>query len=171
VPFLFLIAALALVLWLGPPTLRLDWNGEALSLSLSAAQGSLAASAGVLWDSQGLRPQASATWTPAIPMAEITFTTDSLDCILVKPGQELQVGDLIGYSSAAVRERIEELTRKLPEVQDELVRAEALAEIAKLKLDGELRSLIPGRVIAVNAVQDGRILRVRILVEKHGPYK
>lgn len=170
-PFLFLAAALALVLWLGPPTLRLDWNGEALSLSLSAAQGSLAASAGVLWDPQGLRPQISATWTPTIPTAEITFTTDSLDCILVKPGQELQVGDLIGYSSAAVRERIEELTRKLPEVQDELVRAEALAEITKLKLDAQVRALIPGRVIAVNAVQDGRILRVRVLVEKHGPYK
>lgn len=111
-----------------------------------------------------LCPKVSVVWTFACSAsATLTFTTDSLAGVLVKPGQVLREGDLIGYASATTPQRIAELTRKLPEVQDELLRAEVEAELARLRL-GEIRALIPGRVVRVDLAQEGNVIRVRVEV-------
>jgi hypothetical protein len=162
------LLGLALVLLLGAPTFRAELTPEGLSLSAEAQSQGLILKAGGLWNAQGFFPQLSASWTPQVPTCTITFTTDSLSCILVKPGQELREGDLIGYSSAEARDRIAWLEARLPEVEDEALRAEVLAEIQRLRRENEVRALIPGKVLAVEVeqVRQGLSVRIQVLSEK-----
>ena len=159
---------LLLVLLLGTPTFRTELTPEGLSLSAEAQSQGLALKAGGLWNAQGFFPQLSASWTPQIPTCTITFTTDSLSCVLVKPGQVLREGDLIGYASAEARDRIAWLEARLPEVEDEALRAEVLAEIQRLRKENEVRALIPGKVLAVEVeqVRQGLSVRIQVLSEK-----
>jgi len=161
------LLGLALVLLLGTPTFRAELTPEGLSLSAEAQRQGLSLKAGGLWNAQGFFPQLSASWTPQVPTCTITFTTDSLSCILVKPGQELREGDLIGYASAEARDRIAWLEARLPEV-DEALRAEVLAEIQRLRREDEIRALIPGKVLAVEVeqVRQGLSVRIQVLSEK-----
>jgi len=159
----------ALVLLLsGTPTFRAELTPEGLSLSAEAQSQGLSLKAGGLWNSQGFFPQLSASWTPQVRTCTITFTTDSLSCILVKPGQELREGDLIGYARAEARDRIAWLEARLPGVEDEALRAEVLAEIQRLRKENEVRALIPGKVLAVEVeqVRQGLSVRIRVLSEK-----
>ena len=157
------LLGLALVLLLGTPTFRAELTPEGLALSAEAQSQGLSLKAGGLWNAQGFFPQLSASWTPQVPTCTITFTTDSLSCILVKPGQEIHEGDLIGYASAEARDRIAWLEARLPEV-DEALRAEVLAEIQRLRREDEIRALIPGKVLAVEVEQVRQGLSVRIQV-------
>ena len=150
------------MLLLGTPTFRADLTPEGLSLSAEAQSQGLSLKAGGLWNAQGFFPQLSASWTPQVPTCTITFTTDSLSCILVKPGQELREGDLIGYARAEARDRIAWLEARLPEVEDEALRAEVLAEIQRLRKENEVRALIPGRAIDVAKNQSGGVIRVEV---------
>jgi hypothetical protein len=158
----------ALVLLLGTPTFRAELTPEGLSLSAEVQSQGLSLKAGGLWNPQGFFPQLSASWTPQVRTCTITFTTDSLSCILVKPGQELREGDLIGYARAEARDRIAWLEARLPEVEDEALRAEVLAEIQRLRKENEVRALIPGKVLAVEVeqVRQGLSVRIRVLSEK-----
>jgi hypothetical protein len=162
------LLGLALVLLMGTPTFRADLTPEGLSLSAEVQSQRLSLKAGGLWNAQGFFPQLSASWTPQVPTCTITFTTDSLSCILVKPGQELREGDLIGYASAEARDRIAWLEARLPEVEDEALRAEVLAEIQRLRKENEIRALIPGKVLAVEVeqVRQGLSVRIQVLSEK-----
>jgi len=162
------LLGLLLVLLLGTPTFRAEMTPEGLSLSAEAQSQGLSLKAGGLWNAQGFFPQLSASWTPQVPTCTITFTTDSLSCILVKPGQELREGDLIGYASAEARDRIAWLEARLPEVDDEALRAEVLAEIQSLRRENEIRALIPGKVLAVEVeqVRQGLSVRIQVLSEK-----
>ena len=153
---------LLLVLLLGTPTFRADFNPEGLSLSVEAQNHGLSLRAGGLWNPQGFFPQLSASWTPQVRTCTITFTTDSLSCILVKPGQELREGDLIGYVRAVARDRIAWLEARLPEIEDEALRAEVLAEIQRLRKENEVRALIPGKAIDVAKSQSGGAIRVEV---------
>jgi len=153
---------LLLVLLLGTPTFRADFNPEGLSLSVEAQNHGLSLRAGGLWNPQGFFPQLSASWTPQVRTCTITFTTDSLSCILVKPGQELREGDLIGYVRAEARDRIAWLEARLPEIEDEALRAEVLAEIQRLRKENEVRALIPGKAIDVAKSQSGGAIRVEV---------
>jgi hypothetical protein len=153
---------LLLVLLLGTPTFRTELTPEGLSLSAEAQSQGLSLRVGGLWNAQGFFPQLSASWTPQVRTCTITFTTDSLSCILVKPGQELREGDLIGYASAAARDRTAWLEARLPEVEDEALRAEVLAEIQRLRKENEVRALIPGKVIDVAKIQSGGVIRVEV---------
>jgi len=158
------LLGLLLVLLLGTPTFRAELTPEGLSLSAEAQSQGLSLRAGGIWNAQGFFPQLSASWTPKVPTCTITFTTDSLSCILVKPGQELREGDLIGYARAEARDRIAWLEARLPEVEDEVLRAEVLAEIQRLRKESEVRALIPGKVLAVEVEQVRQGLSVRIQV-------
>jgi hypothetical protein len=156
------ILGVLLVLLLGTPTFRAELTPEGLSLSAEVQSQGLSLKAGGLWNAQGFFPQLSASWTPQVPTCTITFTTDSLSCILFKPGQELREGDLIGYASAEARDRIAWLEARLPEVEDEALRAEVLAEIQHLRRENEIRALIPGKVIDVAKNQSGGVIRVEV---------
>jgi hypothetical protein len=162
------LLGLLLVLLLGTPTFRAELTPEGLSLSAEAQSQGLSLKAGGLWNPQGFFPQLSASWTPQVRTCTITFTTDSLSCILVKPGQELREGDLIGYARAEARDRIAWLEARLPEVEDEALRAEVLAEIQRLRRENEIRALIPGKVLAVEVeqVRQGLSVRIQVLSEK-----
>jgi hypothetical protein len=162
------LLGLLLVLLLGTPTFRAELTPEGLSLSAEAQSQGLSLKAGGLWNAQGFFPQLSASWTPQVRTCTITFTTDSLSCILVKPGQELREGDLIGYARAEARDRIAWLEARLPEVEDEALRAEVLAEIQRLRKENEVRALIPGKVLAVEVeqVRQGLSVRIQVLSEK-----
>jgi hypothetical protein len=156
------ILGVLLVLLLGTPTFRAELTPEGLSLSAEVQSQGLSLRAGGLWNAQGFFPQLSASWTPKVPTCTITFTTDSLSCILVKPGQELREGDLIGYARAEARDRIAWLEARLPEVEDEALRAEVLAEIQRLRRENEVRALIPGKAIDVAKIQSGGVIRVEV---------
>ena len=156
------LLGLALVLLLGTPTFRAELTPEGLSLYAEAQSQGLSLRAGGLWNAQGFFPQLSAFWTPQVPTCTITFTTNSLSCILVKPGQDLREGDLIGYVSAEARDRIAWLEARLPEVEDEDLRAEVLAEIQRLRRENEVHALIPGKVIDVAKIQSGGVIRVEV---------
>ena len=158
------LLGLVLVLLLGPPTFRAELNPEGLYLSAEAQSQGLTLRAGGRWNSEGFFPQLSFAWTPQVPTYTITFTTDSLSCVLVEPGQVLREGDLIGYASLAARERIAWLEKQLPEVDDEVLRAEVSEEIERLRRESEIRALIPGRVLALEVEQSHKALRVRIRV-------
>jgi len=158
----WIFLGLVLVLLLGAPTFQAELTPEGLSLSAEAQSQGLSLKAGGLWNAQGFFPQLSASWTPQIPTCTITFTTDSLSCILVKPGQEIHEGDLIGYASAEARDRIAWLEARLPEVEDEALRAEVLAEIQRLRRENEVRALIPGKAIDVAKIQSGGVIRVEV---------
>jgi len=162
------LLGLLLVLLLGTPTFRAELTPEGLSLLAEVQSQGLSLKAGGLWNPQGFFPQLSASWTPQVRTCTITFTTDSLSCILVKPGQELREGDLIGYTSAEARDRIAWLEARLPEVEDEALRAEVLAEIQRLRRENEVRALIPGKVLAVEVeqVRQGLSVRIQVLSEK-----
>ena len=160
------LLGLVLVFLLGPPTFRAELNPEGLYLSAEASKEGLTLKAGGLWSGQALLPQLSFAWTPQIPTYTITFTTDSLSCVLIQPGQTLNEGDLIGYASKDARDRIEWLTTKLAEVEDEVLRAEVLEEIERLRRENEIRALIPGRVLALEVEQANQVLRVRIQLKK-----
>jgi len=160
---LFLLS-LALVLSLGMPTLQAEFSSEGLLISAEATAQGLTVKAGGLWNFQGFSPQLSATWTPQVPTCTITFTTDSLSCVLVKPGQALKEGDLIGYASLAARERIAWLEKQLPEVDDETLRAEVSEEIQRLRRENEIRALIPGRVTQVALQQQSQVVRVEVFL-------
>jgi hypothetical protein len=153
---------LLLVLLLGTPTFRAELTPEGLAISAEAQSQGLSLKAGGLWNPQGFFPQLSASWTPQVRTCTITFTTDSLSCILVKPGQELREGDLIGYARAEARDRIAWLEARLPEVEDEALRAEVLAEIQRLRRENEVRALIPGKAIDVAKIQSGGVIRVEV---------
>jgi hypothetical protein len=158
------ILGVLLVLLLGTPTFRAELTPEGLSLFAEAQAPGLSLRAGGLWNTQGFFPQLGASWTPTfqVPTCTITFTTDSLSCILVKPGQELRSGDLIGYARAEARDRIAWLEARLPEVEDEVLREEVLAEIQRLRRENEIRALIPGRAIDVAKIQSGGVIRVEV---------
>ena len=162
------LLGLLLVLLLGTPTFRAELTPEGLSLFAEVQSQGLSLKAGGLWNAQGFFPQLSASWTPQVRTCTITFTTDSLSCILVKPGQELREGDLIGYARAEARDRIAWLEARLPEVEDEALRAEVLAEIQRLRKENEIRALIPGKVLAVEVeqVRQGLSVRIQVLSEK-----
>jgi len=160
------LLGLVLVLLLGPPTFRAELNPEGLYLSAEAQSQGLTLRAGGLWNSEGFFPQLSFAWTPQVPTYTITFTTDSLSCVLVQPGQVLREGDLIGYASLATQERIAWLEKQLPEVEDEVLRAEVLEQIERLRRENEIRALIPGRVLTVEVEQANQVLRVRIQLKK-----
>jgi hypothetical protein len=162
------LLGLLLVLLLGTPTFRAELTPEGLSLFAEVQSQGLSLKAGGLWNAQGVFPQLSASWTPQVRTCTITFTTDSLSCILVKPGQELREGDLIGYTSAEARDRIAWLEARLPGVEDEALRAEVLAEIQRLRKENEVRALIPGKVLAVEVeqVRQGLSVRIQVLSEK-----
>jgi hypothetical protein len=162
------LLGLLLVLLLGTPTFRAELTPEGLSLFAEVQSQGLSLKAGGLWNAQGFFPQLSASWTPQVRTCTITFTTDSLSCILVKPGQELREGDLIGYARAEARDRIAWLEARLPEVEDEALRAEVLAEIQRLRRENEVRALIPGKVLAVEVeqVRQGLSARIQVLSEK-----
>jgi hypothetical protein len=153
---------LLLVLLLGTPTFRAELSPEGLSLSAEAQSQGLSLRVAGLWNPQGFFPQLTASWTPQVRTCTITFTTDSLSCILVKPGQELREGDLIGYARAEARDRVAWLEARLPEVEDEALRAEVLAEIQRLRKENEVRALIPGKVIDVAKIQSGGVIRVEV---------
>jgi len=154
------------VLLLWPLTFRAELTPEGLYLAAEAQSQGLTLKAGGLWNSEGFFPQLSFAWTPQVPTYTITFTTDSLSCVLVEPGQVLREGDLIGYASLATRERIAWLEKRLPKVEDEVLRAEVQAEIERLRRESEIRALIPGRVLTVEVEQANQILRVRIQLKK-----
>ena len=162
------LLGLALVLLLGAPTFRAELTPEGLSLYAEAQSQGLSLKVGGLWNPQGFFPQLSASWTPQVRTCTITFTADSLSCILVKPGQELREGDLIGYARAEARDRIAWLEARLPGVEDEALRAEVLAEIQRLRRESEVRALIPGKVLAVEVeqVRQGLSVRIQVLSEK-----
>ncbi|MEN3010304.1 MAG: hypothetical protein ABDI20_04915 [Candidatus Bipolaricaulaceae bacterium] len=124
------------------------------------AQASITVSPVVLWPKMGLK------WTPPERTATITFTTDSLSCVLIRPGQILREGDLIGYASKAVLERTHELAHKLNDLHDEFLRAEVEAELTRLHKQNEIRALIPGRVLRVAVTQEGQVLRVNAEVSR-----
>jgi len=153
---------LALVLSLGISTLQAEFSSQGLFVSAEVTVQGLTLKVGGLWHSQGFSPQLSATWTPQVSVCTITFTTDSLSCVLVQPGQVLHEGDIIGYASAAVRDHIAWLEKQLSEVDDEALRAEVLAEVERLRKEGEIRALIPGRVTQVALQQQGQFLRVEV---------
>ena len=160
------LLGLVLVLLLGPLTFRAELTPEGLYLAAEAQSQGLTLKAGGLWNSEGFFPQLSFAWTPQIPTYTITFTTDSLSCVLIQPGQTLNEGDLIGYASKDARDRIEWLTTKLAEVEDEVLRAEVLEQIERLRRENEIRALIPGRVLALEVEQAHKALRVRIQLKK-----
>jgi len=160
------LLGLALVLLLGAPTFRAELTPEGLQVSAEASTEGLTLRAGGLWNGQGFSPQLSLVWVPQLPTCTITFTTDFPRGILVRPGQVLQEGDLIGYTSRAAKDRILELEKALEGVEDEVLRAEVLAEIERLRAESEVRALIPGRVLAIEVEQVNQALRVRIQLEK-----
>ena len=160
------LLGLVLVLLLGPPTFRAELNPSGMSLAVEASKDGLTLRAGGLWNGQAFLPQLSFAWTPQVRTYTITFTTDSLSCVLVEPGQVLREGDLIGYASLAARERIAWLEKQLPEVEDEVLRTEVLEEIERLRRENEIRALIPGRVLALEVEQAHKALRVRIQLKK-----
>lgn len=169
--FLLMLMSLALLWWLGGPSaFQAALSPQGLTLSANASKEDLTLRADLTIDAQGLWPTLSASWSPpAPPTLTITFTTDSSTCILVQPGQVLQVGDLIGYASAEAQQRLAELTQRLPGVSDEFVRAEAQAEIERLRKTNEIRALIPGRILSVTVEQQGAALRVHILLAQGKP--
>ncbi|MCS7239844.1 MAG: hypothetical protein NZ651_01125 [Candidatus Bipolaricaulota bacterium] len=63
-----------------------------------------------------------------------------------------------------VKRRIEELMRRLSEVEDALVRVEALSGIKRFRRENEIHSFLPGRVLSVDLEQKGANLRVRIIL-------
>lgn len=160
------LLGLVLVFVLGTPTFRAELAPEGLSLSAEATNHGLTLKAGGLWNSQGFSPQLSLVWVPEVPTCTIEFTTDSLAGVLVRPGQVLREGELIGYTSLAAKSRIAELEKALVDVEDEILRAEVQAEIERLRRECEVRALIPGRVLAVEVEQVNQALRVRIQLEK-----
>lgn len=128
------------------------WTGEmgTLSLRLGLASGG---------------PEASLTYRPREePGVPITWTCDSLSCVLVRPGQEVREGELIGYVSVAARRRAEQLAELLPTVHDELLAAEVRAELERLARENEVHALVPGRVRTVEVEQVGNSLRVRVVL-------
>lgn len=166
-----MLTSLALLWWLGgSPAFHATLSPQGLTLSAQTTRESLTLRADLTLTDQGLRPTLSAAWSPpAPPTLTITFTTDSPTCILVQPGQVLRVGDLIGYASAEAQQRLEDLTQRLPRVSDDLVRAEAQAEIDRLRKTNEIRALIPGRVLSVTVEQEDTRLHVRIRLAQGKP--
>lgn len=129
------------------------WTGEMGTLSLRVGL----ASGG---------PEASLTYRPREeePGVPITWTCDSLSCVLVRPGQVVREGELIGYVSMAARRRAEQLAELLPTVHDELLAAEVRAELERLARENEVHALVPGRVRTVEVEQVGNSLRVRVVL-------
>ena len=160
------LLGLALVLLLGAPTFQAELTPEGLHLSAEAQSHGLTLKAGGFWNSEGFFPQLSLTWVPQVSTCTITFTTDFPGGILVRPGQVIKEGDLIGYTSRAAKDRILELEKALVDVEDEVLRAEVLAEIERLRAESEVRALLAGRVLAVEVEQVNQALRVRIQLEK-----
>ena len=161
------LLGLALVLLLGVPTFRAELTPEGLQISAEASTTEgLTLRAGGLWNGQVFLPQITLSWTPTAPTCTITFTTDFAGGILVRPGQVIKEGDLIGYTSRAAKDRILELEKALEGVEDEVLRAEVQAEIERLRAESEVRALIPGRVLAIEVEQVNQVLRVRIQLEK-----
>lgn len=116
---------------------------------------------------QGIRPVLS--FTVSLPPREaptttISFTTDSPTCVLVKPGDVIAVGDLIGYASAAALARINDLQQRLPLLEDEAILAEVEDELTRLRRANEIRALVAGRVTRVEMRQEKNELHVQLVV-------
>lgn len=148
----------------GPAALRAEM--PPVRLSAEAQRGAFSVRAALAFAEQGPVPEVALSFVPQCPTTTITFRTDSLSCVLVRPGQVLAEGDLIGYASAEIRARLEELLDRFSEVQDELVRAELAAEIDRLRAQNEIRALIPGRVLSVQLQQEGNEIRVQVLLQR-----
>ena len=157
---------LALVLWLGSPTYRVELQSTGLVFSAEAQRPGLSLQTSLSWDCQSFSPKVSFAFTPQVPTATISFETESLAGILVSEGQVLKEGDLIGYASLKAMARAKELQDKLASIEDEVVREEVLSEIERLREENEVRALIPGRVREIRVEQAGRSLRVQVVVAR-----
>jgi len=106
---------------------------------------------------------------PKLPYVDIQFTTDSLPGILVRKGDVLQEGDLIGFHSAETQRQIEELQAKLGDEQDELIRAELQAKIAELQKQNEVHALVSGWVksLWVEQVEEELTVHLRVVLSPH----
>ncbi len=167
---IILVIASVLLLWASsasPPTLELvltDTLGLYARNEVQWPEGTLTVRAGLAWGENGASPEVLVSYTPWTPMVTISWSCDSLACILVQPGQEITEGQLIGYISAKEQARAAALAERLPQIQDELVAAEVHAELGKITQENEIRALVPGRVLRVEVEQLGRTLKVRVLV-------
>lgn len=168
---LIIAIALALLLWVSsaspPPTLELALT-DTLALyargEVQWPEGTLAVRTGLVWGENGARPEVLVSYAPWTPTATISWSCDSLACILVRPGQEITAGQLIGYVSAREVARAAALAERLPQIQDELVIAEVREELEKIAEENEIRALVSGRVLRVEVEQLGRGLKVRVVV-------
>ncbi len=157
---------LALVLWLGSPTYRVELQSTGLVFYAEVQRPGLSLQTSLSWDFQSLSPKVSFAFTPQVPTATISFETESLAGILVSEGQVLKEGDLIGYVSPRAMARAKELSARLPLIDDDIVRAEAMSEIERLRRENEVRALIPGRVREIRVEQAGRSLHVQVVVAR-----
>ena len=162
-----LAVAVAVAAMLASPTWSLavtDSLRVAVSSEIQWPEGALAVRAGAAWGEHGPRPEVFVSYTPRTPVVTISWTCDSLACILVRPGDVIEEGQLIGFVSAAAQARAAALAERLPQVHDPLVAAEILAELERISRENEIHALVPGRVVRVEVEQIGSTLRVRLLV-------
>jgi multidrug efflux pump subunit AcrA (membrane-fusion protein) len=95
---------------------------------------------------------------------EVRFTTDSLKGVLVKEGQWVKQGQLLGIKSIEIQEEIKELENRLKQPQDELIQAEIQQKIEELRGQNEIRSLVSGYIRAIWFEQRERELTAHLLV-------
>ena len=103
---------------------------------------------------------------PKRPWVEIQFTTDSLQGILVRKGDTITEGQLIGFHSVVVQEEIQQLQRNLQETQDELIKTELEERIQELKAANEVHALVGGYIesLWVEQVEGDLIAHLRVIL-------
>jgi biotin carboxyl carrier protein len=99
-----------------------------------------------------------------VQTVEVQFTTDSLDGVLVKEGQRVREGQLLGVKSVEIQQKIRELENRLAQPQDELIQAEIQQKIDELKQQNEIHSLVSGYIRAIWFEQRERELTAHLLV-------
>ncbi len=166
---LVVLVALVAQLWLAPRSwdLRVGSDGVAVTAGTEGTQVGWS----VGWDGQWAvscslqRPE-----PPSPPSVVIRFTTDGLEGVLVRPGQVIRVGDLIGIRSVgpAGAQRLAELKARAAQVTDDFLRAELQEEIARLSRELEVRALVAGRVLSVEVEQRETELDVIVRVQYEG---
>jgi hypothetical protein len=103
---------------------------------------------------------------PKESWVEVQFTTDSLQGILVRQGQTIEEGELIGVHSLEVQEQLRQLEANLAKEQDELIKAELQAKIKELREKNEVHALVSGWIGAlwVEQVEDLLTVHLRVVL-------
>ena len=108
---------------------------------------------------------------PQLPYVKVQFTTDSLQGILVRKGQMVEEGQLIGFHSVKTQQEIAKLEENLETTEDELIRAELRKKIEELREQNEVHVLVSGYVesLWVEQIEGDLIAHLKVVLVRPNP--